>query len=355
MTAIYRLVVAGALLFPTAAAAQSTDHQADSRRVLRNAPIRVERTSNQADERPGEPLEDRWSRTFKLPGKGSLDLSNVSGEIVVTGGTGDEIRVNAIKQEHTGRRGRSDGIRIVVNEDSGRVEIRTEYPHHGEHGDVDFTVQVPEYADVSIRSVSGGVKIEKVHGDVRAESVSGSVLVADARKLELAKSVSGEVTVSGAAGDVINAHSVSGTVRMQGLTANTCDLGNISGELILTDTKCGRAHAKTISGVIEYSGAFTAGGRYDFSSHSGDVRLSVGSGTGFQLIANTFSGSLRCDLPLKGTRESEQSFMPNRELRGTVGDGSAYVVVKTFSGSVLVGSGGTDEPARKRNPHRRRQ
>ena len=160
----------------------------------------------------GEPVADEWSRVFKLPGKGSLDLGNLSGEIVVVGGAGDEIRVSAVRQEGKGRRGRpeADDVRIVVNEGAGRVEIRTEHPRRGGHGDVDFTVHVPVYTDLNIRSVSGEVRIEKVQGEVRAESVSGSVTVTDVGKLQLAKSVSGEVTVSGAGGNVVNSETVSG-------------------------------------------------------------------------------------------------------------------------------------------------
>jgi DUF4097 and DUF4098 domain-containing protein YvlB len=253
----------------------------------------------------GEPVGDEWSRVFKLPGKGSLDLGNLSGEIVVVGGAGDEIRVSAARQEGRRHRGHpeSDDVRIVVNEGAGRVEIRTEHPRRGGHGDVDFTVHVPVYTDLNIRSVSGEVRIEKVQGEVRAESVSGSVTVADVGKLQLAKSVSGEVTVSGAGGG----------------------------------TKCGRAHVKTISGGIEYGGSFTGGGRYEFSSHSGDVRLIVGTGAGFELVAKTFSGGLQTDVPMTGLSDGGgPSSMPNRRIRGTVGDGSAYVDVKTFSGSVIV-------------------
>ena len=287
----------------------------------------------------GEPVADEWSRVFKLPGKGSLDLGNLSGEIVVVGGAGDEIRVSAVRQEGKGRRGRpeADDVRIVVNEGAGRVEIRTEHPRRGGHGDVDFTVHVPVYTDLNIRSVSGEVRIEKVQGEVRAESVSGSVTVTDVGKLQLAKSVSGEVTVSGAGGNVVNAETVSGGVEARGLTASSCNFQSVSGEVSLTGTKCGRAHVKTISGGIEYGGSFTGGGRYEFSSHSGDVRLTVGSGAGFELVAKTFSGDLQTDVPMADrSDEGGRSSMPNRRIRGTVGDGSAYVDVKTFSGSVVV-------------------
>ena len=52
------------------------------------------------DARGGPESSDRWSRTFKVGPSGSLDISNISGDIVITGGTGDEIRVEAVKRVH---------------------------------------------------------------------------------------------------------------------------------------------------------------------------------------------------------------------------------------------------------------
>lgn len=341
MTVIHRVVLASALLLPASAGAHPpgpADHGVPARegRPYEVVRVHVERSSA-AQEGAGEPLRGEWSRVFKLPGRGSLDLSNLSGDIVVTGGAGDEIRVHAVREDgsQAGRAGAED-IRIVVNEGAGRVEIRTEYPRRGRYGDVDFNVQVPAYADVNIRSVSGDVRVEKVQGEVRGESVSGDVVVADVRTLLLAKSVSGEVTVTGAGGDAVNAESVSGGIHAQGLTANDCRMQSVSGELTLTGAKCGRAHLKTISGGIEYAGSLAAGGRYEFSSHSGDVRLSVGGGSGFELVAKTFSGSMESALPMTRHRVEDGDHRPRGRMRGTVGDGSAYVDVKTFSGSIVV-------------------
>ena len=83
------------------------------------------------------------------------------------------------------------------------------------------------------------------------------------------------------------------------------------------------------------------------NSHSGDIRLLVPAGVGFELEANTFSGSLRSDLPLTlrgATRpetERDDDDTPrgrrnSQSLRGTFGDGSAIVTVRTFSGDVVI-------------------
>jgi DUF4097 and DUF4098 domain-containing protein YvlB len=99
-----------------------------------------------------------------------------------------------------------------------------------------------------------------------------------------------------------------------------------------------RVEAHSVSGNVDYSGALAKKGRYELTSHSGDVRLAVGGGTGFELEASSFSGSVRSDLPLSGGRGRDRDDMPGRghALRGMYGDGSAVISVTTFSGSIVI-------------------
>jgi hypothetical protein len=103
-----------------------------------------------------------------------------------------------------------------------------------------------------------------------------------------------------------------------------------------------------------FGGSLAKTGRYEFNTHSGDVRLSLQGSTGFEITANTFSGELRSDVQLTDRRgdsptvpagdRDRRHYGPKRqELRGTFGDGSAVVVVQTFSGDLLITSGGADK------------
>jgi len=291
----------------------------------------------------GSEQTEHWSRVFKVPQKGSLDLTSLAGDVVVLGGAGDEIRIDAVKRVRAkgGDENRAllEGLDIRVNEAAGRVEISTVFPRrHKVHAEIDFRIQVPFHAEVAVHTVSGDIRLEKVQGETRVESVSGDLTLTGIERLLRAKTVSGDLTVSGSGGDVVTGGTVSGDLIAKGLKANACDLQSVSGDVTVTESLCRRAQLRSISGGIEYAGQLAAGGRYEFNSHSGDVRLSVPDGSGFELVANTFSGQLQSDFRMSGTREGEpgRSSMPHRELRGTVGDGSAYVVVKTFSGAVTV-------------------
>ena len=85
-----------------------------------------------------------------------------------------------------------------MQERSGRVEVRTEYPRRRNwSGGVDFNVSVPRDASVTLRSVSGTVKVTNVNGELRAESVSGDIITSSARRLRMVKTVSGNLEIIG--------------------------------------------------------------------------------------------------------------------------------------------------------------
>jgi len=92
--------------------------------------------------------------------------------------------------------------------------------------------------------------------------------------------------------------------------------------------------------LFDFDGSLSHAGRYEFSAHSGGVRLVLANTTGFDLDASTFSGSIRSDFPVtlrssNGTG-SERRGMSNRAIRGTFGDASAVLSIRSFSGSVVI-------------------
>jgi len=311
--------------------------------------------------RSGPENTEHWTRTFKTGPNGSLDLSNISGDIVITAGAGDEIRVEANKsvRAHDDQDARRQLQSVVINaaERAGRVEITTSYPRNQQNiqVDVDYTVEVPPSASVSVRSVSGSIQMTGVKGEARLETVSGDVTTTSSGRLAKVKSVSGDVSVTeGGSTDMLDLGTVSGNLTVKRLKARSLDVQTISGDLLLTDTACERVQAKSISGDLRFGGPLVKTGRYEFTSHSGDVRLGLQGSTGFQITATTFNGDLRSDLRLserQGDTENvsagdREHHGPRRqELRGTFGDGSAVVIVQTFSGDLVVTNGSADKPA----------
>ncbi|PYR02007.1 MAG: hypothetical protein DMF97_05955 [Acidobacteria bacterium] len=299
------LLALAAVMAGLPAAAQ--DH--DGHRVVIRERARAAAGAYQGRNRGPEQTE-RFSRKIRIGRDGRVSISNVAGQITVTGGTGDEQLAR---------------VTIDVDERPGRVEVRTEYERNwsdrSSDVSVDYTIAVPSSAAIDVKSISGTVKLSNVQGAVRAESVSGDVITASTPKLELAKSVSGDVSVGGVTTDGdLSATSVSGSVSAKGLKARGLDLGSVSGNVTIIDATCDRLDGKTVSGHIEYAGSIVKAGRYNINTHSGGIRLTLSGSTGFELTANTFSGNVRSDLPItiggdSGRRTDRRRFGPGRLQR----------------------------------------
>ena len=341
------MMAGGALLAPPASAQDtlSRDAAAQARAALHEARTAVRDALREALPRAyqghgGPEQTERFSRRIKIGKDGSVSISNVSGTIVVTGGGGDEVVLDAVKRTR-GDRSELNSIAIDVDDRGGRVDVRVRHFGRTDQASVDFTVTVPASAAVDLKSVSGDVKISNVDGPARVESVSGNVTASAVPKVEVAKSVSGDVTLTGASanGD-LTASSVSGNVNAKGVKARSLDLGTVSGDVSVTDASCERLNARSVSGNLEFSGALARGGRYDVNSHSGTVRLTLAGDTGFELNATSFSGSIRSELPLTiggdDRRDGRRRGLNEHSIHGTFGDGSAMLTVRTFSGDVVI-------------------
>lgn len=288
----------------------------------------------------GPEQTERFSRRIRLGRDGRVTIQNIAGNIIVTGGSGDDVSIEAIKRTR-GNAGQLPSVRIIVDDRPGRVEVRTEHTARNDRVSVDYTVSVPVSAGVDLKSVSGDVKITGVQGPVRAESISGTLTTASTPRLEAAKTVSGDVDLTDTSADAeLSASSVSGAVRARGIKARALDLGTVSGDVALSNVSCERLNIRSVSGNVEYSGILSKGGRYDINSHSGDVRLTLSSDVGFELNANSFSGSIRSDLPLTiggaSQRNDRRRPGPGHATQGVFGDGSAALTVRTFSGNIII-------------------
>ena len=307
--------------------------------------------------RSGPENVETVTRTFKVGAGGSLDIFNLAGPIVVTGAGGDAIVVTAVKRVRgrTGdARAQLDSIVVDASETGGRVQVRSVARRTKDlHTWVDYSVEVPPGTTVSGRTLAGDIRVSGVRGEVQLESASGSIHASSTPRLVRIKTLSGDVTLADAASaGALTASTISGRLTATRVQARALELTTVSGDLVLVDTSSDRAQVRTISGSVEFRGALAKGGRYEFISHSGDVRLTLAGDRGFELSAKSFSGDVRSDMPLTAGHADSRLPPPHerRDISGTFGDGSALVMVKTFSGSVSVARG--DGKAVKKAPGR---
>jgi DUF4097 and DUF4098 domain-containing protein YvlB len=353
-------VVAFVLAAPGLAAAQPETHP-PAWPSAHPVPARAGWHERFQEARSGPVSSEEWSRTFKVGPNGSFDLNNLAGDVVVSGAAGDEIRLEATKRVRTKNpdeaRQQLEALVIDVAESAGRVEINTIFPRSKNvRAEVEYVVQVPWTVAVSVRTVAGDIEVSQVKGDVRLDSVSGDIATTGTPRLSRVKSVSGDIRIMDAvAENTLTLGTISGNLEARRVKARAVELQTVSGDLALIDSTCERAQVRSVSGNVEFGGALMKGGRYEFNSHSGDVLVALTGKTGFEIAANTFSGTLRSDLPLTTRHEEPQPaggrhpWGEKRELRGTFGDGSAMLLVKTFSGSVVVATRGAPDGGAAKN------
>jgi hypothetical protein len=280
--------------------ARRTQEQRRARERLRRL---QESARERRAQRQGQEVTDTISRVVRIGRDGSLSLSNLAGRMAVTGGGGDEVRVEAVKRVWHRNPDRARellaAMEVEVTEGAGRVVVRTRYPRQEAYdAEVDYTVSVPRDARVTLRTASGDITVANLGGELRAEAVSGSVTASSVGDVRLLRSVSGQVSVDGAAGDELTASTIGGTIAVRRAKARTIELRSVSGAVHVSDSEAERVSMHALSGDLEFGGQISRGGRYELESRSGRVVVAPSSTNGFEVEAATGNGEFRSDFPL---------------------------------------------------------
>jgi hypothetical protein len=104
------------------------------------------------------------------------------------------------------------------------------------------------------------------------------------------------------------------------------DVDVFSSDVVVKDVR-GRQRVKTFSGEIDVAGAEAA---LDAETFSGDIEVALVQGGSASVDFDSFSGSLRTDVPMS-YRSSNR-----RHIRADIGSGGTDYHFKTFSGDVRV-------------------
>jgi len=281
-----------------------------------------QRNNSRDREREFQDAESRIDTTFTFSRTGVVDLTQVSGDIVVTAWQRGEARVRAYAE-----RGR---VRSDLSTSRLSLEVES---IRGRVGDTRFEISVPVGVRVIARSRSGDVSVRGTKGPVQAESQSGDVEVTDATGRVVIESMSGDVHASQLNGE-IRAHSLSGTIEARDLTGDI-RAETTSGDVSLLGVTSRSVVATTVSGEVEYEGNIDNNGRYEFHAHSGDIRLEIPESTSAQFSVETYSGSLDTEFSLT-LQPGQRSPSRPRRYEFTLGSGTARVVAESFSGDIVL-------------------
>ena len=287
------------------------------------APTALSAQRNRDREREeSQDAQSRIDTTFAFNKDGVIELTQISGDIVVNAWDRREVRIKAYAE-----RGR---IRSSLS--SSRLSLEVESVR-GRIGDSRFELSVPVGVRVTAHSTSGDVSVKGTKGAVDARSTSGDVIVTDATDRIIVESVSGDVHASQIDGD-LRSESVSGTIEIRDARGEV-HAETTSGDVSLLGVTSRSIVASTVSGDVEYDGTIEANGTYDFRSHSGGIRLEIPEGSGARFSVETFSGSLDSEFSITLQPGQRVTGRPRR-FEFTLGNGSARVTAESFSGDVVL-------------------
>ena len=265
-----------------------------------------------------------FERQVPAEARGAVDISNVSGTVVVTGWDRPQVSVRAELGE---------GVeRVDVSSEHGRTTVKVVLPHHSGHGgDADLHVQVPKDSELTVSAVSADVRTTGVTGVQRLNAVSGDITAElGGSDLEL-KTVSGNVKLKGHGQPArLHVSSVSGDVHLEH-GAGDLEAATVSGTLVVSLDSARSVRVRSTSGDVHFEGKLARGADFDATSVSGDLNVRASADAGYAYEVSTFSGEISNCFD---ATPSEHGHMPGHTLQGTRGDGAGHIRLKTMSGDV---------------------
>lgn len=237
-----------------------------------------------------------FQKSYNLEPGGTISVTNVSGDINITGYDGSAVTVAGFKE------GRDrDLVEVEDTSGAGRVALRVRYPRECNcDASIRFEVRVPRSVNFDFHRIS------TASGNIKAEGVTG--------RLDL-NTASGDVTLRGVSGEV-RAASASGTVRVR--------------------DAAGTVNASTASGNVDVELARLEGtGDMRFSSASGDVSVRLPSSLDARVDMSTASGSIETDFPIEVKKDQYSS---GYTAHGQLGSGSRSLKISSASGDVKLKS-----------------
>ena len=286
-------------------------------------------------EREREKMEERREReretaaaldtTVTFDARGSVNISCPGGDVKVTGTDRNQIVVHA--------RTERGPIRFTSNGSTARIE-----PASGRGcNDANFEVSVPAGVHLTAGTWSGSLTVRGVHGEIEAHAQSGDVEVYDAGDRLDVETLSGDVTVKGVRGDA-SLHTLSGDVTLD-RAASAVEVETVSGDIELGSMASRQVRTNSTSGDLTFSGTIVDGGRYEFQTHSGQLRLELPANVGAQLSLSTFSGEIDSAFPITLIAgEHGIGAAQAKKMNFSLGKGTARIIAETFSGDVTLSS-----------------
>lgn len=266
--------------------------------------------------------------------RGEVDVSNISGDVIITAWDRPEVSVSADLS--------SDSQRVRIITGPGHTRVCVAYGNSngcgssgwsGGAGSVRLEIQVPRQSQLDVSAVSADINSSGVAGTQRLQTVSGDINAELGSGDDEVNSVSGTVTLRGSGRDgTLHAASVSGDLKITNV-AGQLEARTVNGTLTAELAPARLVRLNTTSGDIGLRATLASGGTIETETVSGDQGLTVSAPGGYTYDAKTFSGDIKNCF---GQRSERSEYGPGDHLEGTRGGGAGQIRMQSMSGDVTL-------------------
>ncbi len=249
---------------------------------------------------------------FTVAARSGVSVVNPYGSISVKPSSGNTVFVSAFLH--------SDKVEVDNNQSGNRVDITSHLlpGADADSGRVDYEIQVPADASITLHSSTGTLRAEKLHGDVNLEGPGAAVEVRDITDAH------------------VHVKTMNGPVNLANIQNGHVEVDSLSGEVTLNEVNGALVQVVSTSGKINYIGDFGNSGEYRLTSHSGDIDAMIPEWTSADVSARSVRGEVHDDIPLQPKTHTYFALDKGRAFAGTMGRmaASSTVVLRTFSGKI---------------------
>lgn len=302
--------------------------------------------------------EEQFSRTLTVTGPVELDVDTGSGNITVRTGSSNTVSIVGHMKPNRGNwfSGRRDAEEMMR-----RLKAAPPIEQHGNSIrvghiadrdirralSISYELTVPRDTRLEAGTGSGDQSIEGIAGPAHVSSGSGTITLTKIGSAAEVSTGSGDVVLTSIAGSVhantgsgsirgtavggaISASTGSGDVRLEQSAPGDVTISTGSGTVVIDGVR-GAVRVRTGSGDLRAKGQ--PQGDWDLDTSSGDITVQIPASTGFDLEAETSSGSIYLaeEHPLSLTGRINP-----RRLRGKVQGGGVRLALSTSSGDINI-------------------
>ena len=255
---------------------------------------------------------DEFNQTYQLSPGARVEVSTIRGPVEITTGDSATAEVRIIRSARS--RADLEYHKIEVKQTGNSLVVRgVQEPEERRRDNIQVDhhviLKLPRSVDLSVTTISGGIKVGDVDGQVHVNSISGPVNIHDVGGKLLVNSVSGNLEVRNLGADA----------RVTSISGNL-DLGQVNGLLDVS----------SVSGSVNVTVVSLSPQGIHINSVTGSIEIGFKSEVNADFKAVGISGQVNLDLP--GVTRDSESQLPN--VRARIGAGGTPITITSVTGSI---------------------